>query len=137
MKEKRAHERQLFHSFTGNKFEWRFWGNLEQSAGQLAELWPVLTENWDEQVMSADGSLSVGCIRIISRCVKDDADDLAGVEQVLAAAWVLSAAVGFSARWARGCRCHEELDIENPTYVKRRHLMRETDAAETDGICMW
>ena len=100
MKGKPAAERKLFHSFTGNKFEWRFWGNLEQSAGQLAELWPVLAANSDEQVMSADGSLAVGGLRIITRCVADDPDDLDGVEQVLASA-TKKGSSGTSARTRR------------------------------------
>jgi hypothetical protein len=131
-----SHERRLFHQFEGSKFEWRFWGNLEDQTRQLSELWPLLVRWWDFGKMSADGALGSASLRLITRAVANECGDLPGIRAMLASASALSQAVGFNARWMRGCRCHSDLHLASPTYVKRRRLMKELQEGE-DGICMW
>ena len=129
-------ERQLFHQFEGSRFEWRFWGNLEDQTFQLGALWTTFAKFWNSAAMTKDGQLSSSLIRIVSRAVANEPGDLVGVHCMLAAASVASQAVGHGARWLRGCRCHSNMILTNPTYTRRRRFMKDMEMGD-DGICLW
>ena len=131
-------DRHVLHSFEGSKFEWRFWGNLEDQTIQLAVMWPVLSKRWSYEKLSKDGELGTAHLRNVDKALGNTEDGLEGVEAMLCASSVLSQAAGFNARWARGCRCHDDIQLENFTYKKRRRFLRDMEeCGDHDGICMW
>jgi hypothetical protein len=129
-------DRRIFHQFEGSKFEWRFWGNLEDQSRQLSGLWKTMVKYWNFEAMSRDGELDSASLRIVTRAVENRAGDLPGIEAMINAVSVVSQAIGYCARCARGCRCHSCLPLDSPTYQKRRRFMKELEES-VDGICMW
>lgn len=128
-------DKAVFEHFEGSRFEWRFWGNLEHQTFQLSNLWEALERYWDMDAMTKGGSIESSHMRLVNWAVENKPGDLVGVHAMLAAASAISQAVGFIARWLRGCRCHSQLFDDSP-YKQRRRFMKEMEEGD-DVICMW
>jgi hypothetical protein len=124
----------LMASFPGHRFDWR-WEMAETVSTGVDDRWEILETYYVHEVMSNDDQLRGEGLKTLSRCLKNDPDDVEGVELMNCATSVLTRAVGKVARKFKGCKCHEHIHFNGDLSEnqKQKALILECGA----NYCMW